>query len=145
MQRCPPALPPGAPAAPQHSLLLQRALAGLTLDDEPFARLGMPLGLRGEAVIDLLQQHVARGLLLRIGLVFADLTSAPVTDDFGLALIDASASGLPLLHQPYEALGAMLGVPARQVQARLADWLAEGRLLRIAAVLAPPAEPPRCA
>jgi len=142
MERCPPAQPPGAP---QHSVLLQRALAGLTLDDEPFAQLGAPLDLRAEAVIDLLQQQVARGQWLRIGLVFADLASAPLTDEFGLALIAASASGLPLLHKPYEALGAMLGVPARQVQARLADWLAEGRLLRIAAVLPPPAGPTQCA
>lgn len=142
MERCPPDLLPGA--APQHNALLQRALAGLTLDDEPFAQLGAPLALRGEAVIDLLQHHVTRGLLLRIGLVFADVPDAPANDEFGLALIDASASGLPLLHKPYEALGAMLGVPARQVQARLAEWLAQGRLLRIAAVLAPPAVPTQC-
>lgn len=142
MERCPAALPPGPLP---HSALLQRALAGLTLDDEPFAELGAPLALGAEAVIDLLQQLVARGQLLRIGLVFAKPAGAPVRDEFGLALIDASASGLPLLHKPYEALGAMLGVPARKVQVRLAEWLADGRLLRIAAVPAPPAGPLRCA
>ena len=49
-----------------------------------------------------------------------------------------SASGLPLVRQPYEALGAMLGAPAAQVQAQLAEWLAQGQLLRIAAVPAVP-------
>jgi hypothetical protein len=54
------------------------------------------------------------------------------------ALLAACASGLPLLRQPWEALGAMLGVPASLVQARLGDWLQSGRLLRIAAVPAFP-------
>ena len=133
MERCPPALPPGA--TPQHSALLQRALAGLTLDDEPFATLGAPLGLRAEAVLELLQCWVGGGLVQYIGPVFAANAAALITDDWGQALMQASSSGLPLLHRPYEALGAMLGVPAPQVQAQLAAWLAQGRVLRIAAVM----------
>ncbi len=140
MERCPPALPPGA--APQPSALLQRALAGLTLDDEPFATLGASLGLRAEAVIELLQHWVGRGLVQHIGPVFAADATASITDDWGQALLHASSSGLPLVQRPYEALGAMLGVPAPQVQAQLAAWLAQGRVLRIAAVLATAGLPP---
>ena len=135
MERCPPALPPGA--APQHGVLLRRTLAGLTLDDEPFATLGAPLGLRAEAVIELLQHWVGCGLVQHIGPVFAADAAALITGDWGQALLQACSSGLPLVQRPYEALGAMLGVPAAQVQAQLAAWLARGRVLRVAAVLAP--------
>ncbi|WP_255429370.1 siroheme decarboxylase subunit beta [Ramlibacter albus] len=49
-------------------------------------------------------------------------------------LIAATQSGLPLVPQPYEALGAMLGVDAREVQARLAALLERGVIRRIGAV-----------
>lgn len=123
--------------ADQRARLLQRAVQGLTLDDEPFASLGAPLGLDSDAVIDALRQWLGRGVLLRVGPVFAG-PAAPITDAWGRALVRASASGLPLVAQPYEALGAMLGVPASQVQRRLADWLQQGQLLRIGAVPAQP-------
>ena len=55
------------------------------------------------------------------------------------ALIAATQGGLPLVSRPYEALGAMLGVPASQVQARLGDWQRSGRLLRMAVLPVLPA------
>jgi hypothetical protein len=126
-------LPPGP-----RQRLMQQARLGLSLDDRPFDTLGAPLGLDGEAVVDLLRQWVGQGRIACIGLVFAD-GGPPAADALDRALLAACASGLPLLRQPWEALGAMLGVPAGQVQARLADWRRSGRLLRIAAV---PASPP---
>ena len=121
--------------------LLQRAEQGLTLDDEPFASLGAPLGLGGDSVIEALRQWLGQGVLLRIGPVFAG-PDMPITDAWGLDLVEASTSGLPLVRRPYEALGAMLGVPAIRVQRCLAGWLQQGQLLRIAAVRAsPPPEP----
>jgi hypothetical protein len=94
--------------------------------------------MEGDAVIDLLRQWVGQGRIACIGLAWAG-TPPPPADTLDQALMAACASGLPLLRQPWEALGAMLGVPAGQVQARLADWLQSGRLLRIAAVPTSPA------
>lgn len=133
-----PAMLPWPPAT--QAGLLQRAVHGLTLDDEPFATLGAPLGLGGDGVIEALRLWLGRGRLLRVGPVFAG-PARPITDAWGLALMDASSSGLPLVRRPYEALGAMLGVPAGQVQQRLADWLRQGQLLRIAAQPAWPLPP----
>jgi DNA-binding Lrp family transcriptional regulator len=115
----------------------QRLMHGLTLDDQPFDILGAPLGMDGDAVIDLLRQWVGQGRVERVGMVLSE--SIPPTANardqaLDQALLAACASGLPLVRRPYEALGAMLGVPASRVQARLADWLRCGRLLRIAAV-----------
>lgn len=118
--------------------LQQQVLMGLPLVDRPFDALGATLGLDGEAVIDLLQQWVGQGRIARIGLVLAD-PPPPAADALDDALLAACTSGLPLLRQPWEALGAMLGVPAGRVQARLGDWLQSGRLLRIAAVPISPA------
>ncbi len=113
--------------------LLQRVVQGLTLDDEPFASLGAPLGLGDDSVIETLRQWLSHGVLLRVGPVFTG-PAMPITDAWGLDLVEACASGLPLVRRPYEALGAMLGVPAVRVQRRLADWMQHGQLLRIAAV-----------
>lgn len=126
-------LPEASPSpAVARQRLLKRLQLGLTLDDRPFDTAGAALGLDGDAVIDLLRQWVGQGRIACIGLVFAE-PAPPATDALDEALLAACASGLPLLRQPWEALGAMLGVPAGQVQARLADWLQSGRLLRIAA------------
>lgn len=131
-----PDLPP-SPAVVRQRLLLQ-ALLGLPLVERPFDVLGAPLGLDGEAVIDLLRQWVGQGRIAHIGLVFSD-SVPPAADPLDRPLLTACASGLPLLPQPWEALGAMLGVPASRVRARLADWQQAGWLLRIAAVPASPA------
>jgi len=55
-------------------------------------------------------------------------------DAFDRALIEATQAGLPLVPQPYEALGAMLDVPAAKVRERLARMLARGLIRRIGAV-----------
>jgi DNA-binding Lrp family transcriptional regulator len=54
--------------------------------------------------------------------------------DFDRALIKATQSGLPLVSRPYEAVGAMLGVPGERVRERLAQMLDEGLIRRIGAV-----------
>jgi hypothetical protein len=134
-----PPLPTATPAgASPRQRLLQQARQGLSLGDRPFDALGAPLGLDGDAVIDLLRQWLSQGRIAGVGLVWAD-GPLPAGDALDTALRAATASGLPLLRQPYEALGAMLGLTAQQVQCRLADWQRDGRLLRIAAVV-PPAD-----
>jgi len=55
-------------------------------------------------------------------------------DPLDRQLIAATQSGLPLVPRPYEALGAMLGLSAQEVQSRLADMLARGLIRRIGAV-----------
>lgn len=138
-----PALPPphaAPPPAVARQRLQQRLLLGLTLDERPFDTAGAALGMEGDAVIDLLRQWVGQGRIACIGLVW-DGPPPPPADALDEDLLAACASGLPLLRQPWEALGAMLGVPASQVQARLGEWRQSGRLLRIAAVPVPPLPP----
>jgi len=55
-------------------------------------------------------------------------------DAFDRALIAATQGGLPLVARPYEAVGAMLGVPGEQVRERLAQMLDQGLIRRIGAV-----------
>ena len=55
-------------------------------------------------------------------------------DAFDRALIAATQGGLPLVARPYEAVGAMLGVPGEQVRERLARMIDEGLVRRIGAV-----------
>jgi DNA-binding Lrp family transcriptional regulator len=57
-----------------------------------------------------------------------------VLDPVDRRLIAATQSGLPLVPQPYEALGATLGIPAAQVQSRLASMIERGLIRRIGAV-----------
>lgn len=55
-------------------------------------------------------------------------------DPLDRQLIAATQSGLPLVPQPYEAVGAMVGISAREVQDRLGAMLASGLIHRIGAV-----------
>ncbi|MBO9676790.1 MAG: Lrp/AsnC family transcriptional regulator [Acidovorax sp.] len=55
-------------------------------------------------------------------------------DAFDRALIAATQGGLPLVARPYEAVGAMLGVPGEQVRERLACMVQDGLVRRIGAV-----------
>nr|ACF98233.1 putative heme D1 biosynthesis protein NirH [uncultured bacterium 6254] len=55
-------------------------------------------------------------------------------DPIDRQLIAATQSGLPLVPQPYEAVGAMVGISAREVQDRLAAMLERGLIRRIGAV-----------
>jgi siroheme decarboxylase len=61
------------------------------------------------------------------------MNAAPL-DPLDRQLIAATQSGLPLVPRPYEALGAMLGLSAQEVQTRLADMLERGLIRRIGAV-----------
>ena len=54
--------------------------------------------------------------------------------EFDRALVAALQSGLPLVPQPYEAVGATLGVSALEVREHLAAMLASGLVRRIGAV-----------
>jgi DNA-binding Lrp family transcriptional regulator len=49
-------------------------------------------------------------------------------------LIAATQSGLPLVAQPYEAVGALLGISGQVVRERLAHMLESGLIRRIGAV-----------
>lgn len=49
-------------------------------------------------------------------------------------LIVATQAGLPLVSRPYHLLAGQLGIPATEVQARLAVMLASGTIRRIGAV-----------
>lgn len=55
-------------------------------------------------------------------------------DDFDRALIAATQGGLPVVARPYEAVGAMLGVPGERVRERLAQMLDTGVIRRIGVV-----------
>ncbi len=54
--------------------------------------------------------------------------------DFDRALIAATQGGLPLVRRPYEAVGAILGVPGQAVRERLAQMIESGLVRRIGAV-----------
>ena len=55
-------------------------------------------------------------------------------DEFDRALIAATQGGLPIVARPYEAVGAVLGVPGERVRERLAQMLESGLIRRIGAV-----------
>ena len=60
--------------------------------------------------------------------------NAEALDPVDRQLIAATQSGLPLVPQPYEAVGAMVGISAQEVRERLADMLRRGLIRRIGAV-----------
>lgn len=55
-------------------------------------------------------------------------------DEIDRRLIVATQAGLPLVPRPWQALADRLGIPAAEVQARLAAMLASGVIRRIGAV-----------
>ncbi|MDA8110490.1 MAG: Lrp/AsnC family transcriptional regulator [Betaproteobacteria bacterium] len=57
-----------------------------------------------------------------------------MTDALDLAIVRVSQAGLPLVPRPYHALASSLGVAPKEVMARLAAMLADGRIRRIGAV-----------
>jgi DNA-binding Lrp family transcriptional regulator len=64
----------------------------------------------------------------------ATAEAAIALNEFDRRLIAATQSGLPLVAQPYEAVGAMLGVSGEAVRERFAELLAGGVVRRIGAV-----------
>ncbi len=57
-----------------------------------------------------------------------------IGDDIDRALIVATQGGLPLVAEPYRALGESLGISAGEVSERLGRMLAQGLIRRIGAV-----------
>jgi DNA-binding Lrp family transcriptional regulator len=58
----------------------------------------------------------------------------PATDPIDHQLILATQAGLPVLPQPYDAIGAALAIPSGEVIARLASMLERGIIRRIGVV-----------
>lgn len=113
--------------------LLHAARAGLPLIDEPFAAWGSACGSGAEAVVSRLRALAGCGLIDGVHLLRSASTPGPTPlDEVDQALLDALASGLPLVQRPWEALGAMLGVTALTVCARLDRWLHLGQVQCIA-------------
>ena len=129
--------------------LIERLLGTLPLSERPFAEIGGELGLDEDAVIDRLHRLLSQGVLRHFGPLFL---ASPGTDqpafaalqvpaaEFERDLVTATASGLPLLARPYEAVGAMLGASGTRVRAQLAAMLQQGRVQRIGVVLAATAD-----
>ncbi len=57
-----------------------------------------------------------------------------IADDIDRALIVATQGGLPLVNEPYRALGDGLGIPAEEVIQRLGRMLDNGLIRRIGVV-----------
>lgn len=57
-----------------------------------------------------------------------------IGDDIDRALVVATQGGLPLVAEPYRALGESLGISAGEVSERLGRMLAQGLIRRIGAV-----------
>lgn len=55
-------------------------------------------------------------------------------DDVDGAIVRATQGGLPLVPEPYRAVGEQLGMPAQKVLERMQAMLADGRIRRIGAV-----------
>ena len=60
--------------------------------------------------------------------------NAPALDATDRRLVAATQAGLPLVPQPYDVVGAALGLSAQDVRARLASLLERGVIRRIGAV-----------
>lgn len=108
---------------------------GFPLCDRPFEQLGRAHGLAEMDVIERLETLLAVGALMQIGPLYDPVhASGPGLDALDRQLVASTQSGLPLVPEPYEAIGALLGVSAAEVQARLAALLARGVIRRIGAV-----------
>jgi DNA-binding Lrp family transcriptional regulator len=125
-------------------VLLGQLRSGFPLADRPFAEVGRRVGWPEEEVIERLRELLASGALARFGPVYAREYGKPApvrrsaVQLLERQLIAATRAGLPLVPQPYEALGAMLGVSAAEVKVRLAALLARGVIRRIGAVASRP-------
>lgn len=115
--------------------LIDGLQAGFPLCDRPFAQVGRMLGLAEADVIERLGQLLAVGRLVLVGPLYraARLSDAGL-DQLDRQLIEATQSGLPLVPEPFEAIGALLGVSASEVQARLAAMLERGVIRQIGAI-----------
>lgn len=62
------------------------------------------------------------------------MSETPTMDPVDRALVLATQSGLPVVEEPYAAIGAQLGLSADEVIARLAAMMAQGAIRRIGLV-----------
>lgn len=115
--------------------LVARLHRDFPLDDRPFARLGEALQLAEEEVIERLHRLLATGALARLGpqyLAGPECTARmEQLDPEDEQLVACTRSGLPLVPEPYEAVGALLGISAAEVRERLAAMIASGLVVRI--------------
>jgi DNA-binding Lrp family transcriptional regulator len=63
-----------------------------------------------------------------------DLSATAALEPTDRAIIRATQAGLPLVPQPYAAVGAQVGIPGQEVMARMQRMLDLGVIRRIAAV-----------
>jgi DNA-binding Lrp family transcriptional regulator len=114
--------------------LVEHLRAGLPVADHPFALVGEALGVPQDEVLDRLSRLLSHGKLARLGPLYR-IAAAERLDPVNRHLVAVTVSGLPLVPQPYEAVGALVGISSAEVQERLRAMLARGLILRIAAVL----------
>lgn len=115
--------------------LLRALHGGLPLSDHPFAELGRGCGLSEDKVLERLHELLGRGEITHLGPLAAAAPLAGPPDALDTGLLEAIASGLPLVPRPYEAVAAMLGVSEAEVCTHLQGMLDSGRLQPIGAVL----------
>lgn len=113
---------------------MARLRTGFPLADHPFAQVGAPLGLAEDEVLERLGRLLAHGRLARVGPVYVAERTGTL-DPLDSQLVAVTAGGLPLVPEPYEAVGALVGLSAREVQDRLGDMLARGFIRRIGTAL----------
>lgn len=115
--------------------LLRALQGGLSLSDRPFAELGQRCGLSEDKVLERLHELLGRGEITHLGPLAAAGVLTGTVDALDTGLLEAIASGLPLLPRPYEAVAAMLGVSESEVRTHLQGLLDAGRLQPMGAVL----------
>ena len=124
-----------APLDATDARLVEHVRAGFPVADDPFALVGASLGLPQDEVIERLGRLLSHGVLARLGPLYRSGNTDRL-DPVDRHLVAVTEGGLPLVPQPYEAVGALVGISSAEVQQRLRGMLARGLVLRIAA--APP-------
>lgn len=120
------------PLSLQDQTLLRLACQGLPMSEQPFADLGRQAGLSAESALSRLRALAACGYIDGLRLVAAGPTPLQAHDAIEMELLEALSSGLPLVARPWEALGALLGIPAEDVRLRVLAWHQSGQLRCIA-------------
>ena len=123
-----------APLDPTDARLVEQLRGSFPVADHPFVLVGQSLGVPAEEVLERLGRLLSHGVLARLGPLYR-IERADWLDPVDRHLVDVTESGLPLVPQPYEAVGALVGISSAEVQERLRGMLARGLIRRIAAAL----------